>query len=781
MTWRRPGPRGLSTWLAVAAVRAAPGESTARMVVGAAVVLITLVGLALQPSALARSDRAAANVLTLRPVDSASSGILLAQSDDYFEGHPIAVRRVAVVGGAGSAAAGLPLPGRGQLVVSPAFRDALATEPTLRERYPGPVVGTVPDDQLAGPRSFVVWAGVPAAELGGGAGWLVGRGGANGADLSGVVPTELRFAVPVLVLGFLVPLVALLALLATLGGARREQRLAALRLLGLTDRTAKASACTEAVLVAVAGVVLGGSLFGLLGGVIAEHLPVEGGLWAADVRLPWHRAALVGVGFPVLALVAGWLGLRGVTTSPLGVFRGAYEARPRRWWLGLLGLGSVLVLVPWVVLPAGSEDRARVTILGAGLVMVGLVRSVPLLVRVVARTWLQRHRRVSTMLALRRVERDPGRATRIAAGLTLAVTVSGPLLMFFPLIADAGAGSLRGLAGLVGGSSIVSAEGPAAGLRSASRRDDRWTEALTTRHVRASLTLVTTSLGAAVRAGAEPTSLLTVVVADCVEVAAVTGIDATTCAAGLRVPGSVGPRWSGRSAFFAEHVDPRDGTVHQRSTGASFVLPDGFAESPRLAVLLDGLSSPATVLVPRSAVPPTTALDDVGRTVVTVPDGPRSVEQVRTAIVRSTGVRSLTVAESDAIARRTTREFLVVAALAGILIAAIAGLATAVAALEQIRAGEPERRLLRVAGTSAAVVRRAHLLQVMVPVVVGVLPATVISLVLAGSFAALLDHASVALPTAQVLLAGSVAVGAPLLVGLAVGRVVGVTTTVLGE
>lgn len=782
MNRRESGPRGLGTWLAVAAIRSAPGESSARVAVGVVAVLVTLVGLALAPTALARSERAAANVLTVRPLDTASSGILLAQSDDYFEGRPIAVRRVAVVGDRRGSAAGLAIPGPGELVASPALREALATEEVLRARYPGRVVGTVPDHLLGGPRSLVLWVGTTSRELGADAGWLVARGGAGGTGLAQQVPTEIAFAVPMLVLGFLMPLVALLALLSTLGGARREQRLAALRLLGIRDGTAKTAACTEACLIAVASVVLGGAAFLLLDGVVAADVPVAGGVWSADVRLPWQRVAAVALGFPALAALAGWLGLRGVTTSPLGVVRNAYDARPRSSWLAVASLGAALVLVPWALLPAGGESRARATILGAGLVTVGLAGSVPLLVRRAARTGLRRHRGVSALLAFRRLERDPGRAARISVGLTLAVSVSGPLLMFFPLIADAGAGSLRDLAGLVGGSTIVSTQGPADDpVGAGARREHRWAAALRTPGIRSALTLSTASLGPAADAGREPDPLLSVVVADCDELAAVTMIDAGACARGLRVPGAAVPRWRGRSDFFAESVDPLDGTVHQRGLGAGIARPDEFAESPQLAVLLDGLASSATLLLPRTSVRDAPALAGLGRTVITVPAGPDAVEEVRTGIIRGTGVPSLTVAESDAIARRTTREFLVVAGLAGVLVVAIAGLATAVAALEQARAGVRERRLLRISGAGSAVVLRADLLQLAVPVLVGVLPATATALVLARAFADLLDHAAVAVPTTPVLLAATAAVGAPLLVGLLVGRATGASPTVLGE
>lgn len=771
-------------WLAGRSVRAAPRDTLVRVTVAAVAVVIMLIGCSLEPTALARSERAADQLLPLGPPPAAGAdGVLVVDSSDHFYGQRISRRQAAVQGSGGQAPPGMPLPAPGELVVSPRMAVELAASAELRSRYPGRIRASVPSDQLLGPRSLVLWEGVTPDQLGSEAGWLGARGAKSAHDIADDVPAEIAYAVPMLVIGFLLPLVALLALLATLGGARREERLAALRLIGLTDREAKQSAALESGMVALVGVLVGLTLFLGTRDVIGPALPVEGGVWPEDIRLPWVRAVVVAVAFPVISVIASWFALHVLTTSPLGVERRSVTVAPRRWPLMVLASGIALLALALLGIVPQGESRARVTICAAVLLMIGAAGSVPVGTRYVVLAAGRVTRSVAGLVAFRRIEGNPARAARVAVGLTLMVTIAGPLLVFFPLIADLGAPSLRALGQLVGQDTIVSTQGPAdAPEKAAAGRVEAWAAASEHAGIASALTLHTATIGPAEESGRNADELATIVFADCEDLEAVAHIPADQCRRGLRTPGAEELGWKAPSAIYTEVAEGAQGRIVQRQIGPAFSISEELVGSERLAVLLDGISSPAVHLIPRSALADATILEGLGRTQFIVPTGEAMIEAVRSGIVRSTGASALTVGESDAIARRATREFQLVAQIAGILIVLVAGLATMISAVEAVAATERERRLLWVGGAPRKTSSRAVSLQAMVPTLMGVIPGAAMSLLLARAFADLLEYAHISAPIGGILVVAGCALAAPAAAVGLINRLYRPTSlTLLGE
>lgn len=138
------------------------------------------------------------------------------------------------------------------------------------------------------------------------------------------------------------PLLSLGAAAARLSARRRDDRLAALRLLGATGRGTAALAVTEA-----AGVALGGALLGVA--VAYAAAPLVGlvrfrgePIGTAGAALPpWVSALLVAV-VVVIATVSAVLSLRRVIISPLGV--ATRQSAPKTPWLQA-GAAIVVLLV----------------------------------------------------------------------------------------------------------------------------------------------------------------------------------------------------------------------------------------------------------------------------------------------------------------------------------------------------------------------------------------------------------------------------------------------------
>lgn len=224
-----------------------------------------------------------------------------------------------------------------------------------------------------------------------------------------------------------VPLVTLAGAAARMGVARRDARLATLRLLGATPREVVALSLLETC---AQGLV--GSVVGVLGYVALLPLwalvPFQGGtfsvaeLWVGPLVV---LAVLVAV--PVLAAVSGFVSLRRVVVSPLGVAR-------RTTPPGLKVVRVVVLAVAFVgfaiaTAAAGRLAAALVAVLlgflAAGFGAMNLVG--PWVLGIMGRVQARRARTPVRLLAARRLADDPRGAWRVVGGLGLAGFVAGAL------------------------------------------------------------------------------------------------------------------------------------------------------------------------------------------------------------------------------------------------------------------------------------------------------------------------------------------------------------------
>lgn len=122
-----------------------------------------------------------------------------------------------------------------------------------------------------------------------------------------------------------VPLLVFGGAAARLTVARRDQRLAALRLIGATPGQVVWMTVAEAVIVAAAGAVTGVLAYALATPLVAK-IALGGGTWfAADLWPSPLVLAGVLLAVPLLVGVSAVAGLRRVVVSPLGVAK----RRPR--------------------------------------------------------------------------------------------------------------------------------------------------------------------------------------------------------------------------------------------------------------------------------------------------------------------------------------------------------------------------------------------------------------------------------------------------------------------
>ena len=337
-------------------------------------------------------------------------------------------------------------PGPGQYYASPALAALLRSTPAdqLAGRYPGHLAGTIGDAALPSPDSLVIIIGRTPAQLAHTPnsvqvtsisttelGWPVPRTEANPQGLTytppdpggGASATDLILSV--VALAILAPVLIFIATATRLSAARREERFAAVRLVGATRRQVSWLAATESTVAAVLGVAVGFGIFFLLRIPVAGIPFIGEPFFPSELTLSLLDILAVAIGVPVFAAVAARLALRRVHISPLGVARRATPKPPRAWRVVPL-LAGLAELGFWTIHghPASIPGQVQAFVSSFALIIVGLFIAGPWLTMAAARAMARWTSRPSTLIAAGRLADDPRAAFRAVSGLVLALFIT---------------------------------------------------------------------------------------------------------------------------------------------------------------------------------------------------------------------------------------------------------------------------------------------------------------------------------------------------------------------
>jgi hypothetical protein len=355
---------------------------------------------------------------------------------DAFDGQTIYRADVAATGPASPVPPGIPRdPGPGHYYISPALSSLLRSAPAdeLADRYPGHQAGLIGQAGLPSPDSLVIVVGRSAAVMSHlpGAAKVTSlnstppSGCGNSCQIrGGLTPKGIDFVLSVVGLALLLPVLIFIGTATRLSAARREQRFAAMRLVGATPRQVSLIAAVESTVAAAVGVAIGFGLFFLLRIPLAG-VPFTGQrFFPVELSLSLPDILVVAVGVPLAAAVAARLALRRVNISPLGVTRRVTPAPLRAWRVvpllaGLADLGFVVVHGK----PASPAGQVLVFVSGFALIMIGLVIAGPWLTMAGARVLVRRASRPGALIAARRLADDPRAAFRAVSGLVLALFI----------------------------------------------------------------------------------------------------------------------------------------------------------------------------------------------------------------------------------------------------------------------------------------------------------------------------------------------------------------------
>lgn len=224
------------------------------------------------------------------------------------------------------------------------------------------------------------------------------------------------------VLAILLPVVVLVATVARLSAALREQRNSRLRLLGLTSGQTRLVNLGESGVLALAGWLIG-LLLAWLGRPLLAVSGVGGRSYeVTDLGPGWFEVLVSLLVAPVLvAVMATSTSMRGrwaLTTA-----RGAGGTRPG-WWrlVPLLAGVGMLIMARRSPRPTDLQPGMRNELIlgGIAVLALGIILVLPVVVRYLA-AWLIRRGGPVVTVAGRRLQAQPGAQTRVLSALLVAL------------------------------------------------------------------------------------------------------------------------------------------------------------------------------------------------------------------------------------------------------------------------------------------------------------------------------------------------------------------------
>jgi hypothetical protein len=352
--------------------------------------------------------------------------------DDIFRGQTIERLEIAPLGPGAPVPPGVSrLPTAGQYFASPALAALIRSVPRdqLAGRFAGTLAGTIGQRALTGPGELVIYVGEPTGRL---------------AQLPGTVRVDsiataaarqtwspyFRDAFAVGAIALLFPILILIGTATRLAAARREERFAALRLVGATARQISLIAAVDAAISGLLGAAIGIALFTAIRPALASSAVTSAHYFAGDVTPTLAGYGLVLAAVPAAAAMVAMLSLRRVRISPLGVARKVTPRAPSPWRLVPLGLGLILFAVGMAL--SGSKSIGAAAYPGLLLVMTGLITGGPWLTAWAARVAPRLLPGAAPMLAGRRLADNPRAAFRSIRGLVLAVFLGTVLAGLLP-------------------------------------------------------------------------------------------------------------------------------------------------------------------------------------------------------------------------------------------------------------------------------------------------------------------------------------------------------------
>ncbi|MDR2703569.1 MAG: FtsX-like permease family protein [Cellulomonadaceae bacterium] len=240
----------------------------------------------------------------------------------------------------------------------------------------------------------------------------------------------------------IIPAAILLIVVGRLSSGIRDQRLAALRLIGVTPKQARTVAAVENGVLALAGAVAGFLLFAVIAPLLQRFgLPGFG-------HFPGQFATtlLQNLG-SIVALTAISIAVGTSATWDHSAAKTAKTAKTARtqpslaWWRPILFLAALATLIVLQFIPVNLDNPGPIGItwlVATAIGTIGIALLTPFLTNGIASFWGRRSGSLAVRLGVRAIQADAVSSARVVAGLAVAVVITVTLLGLLASIADSG-------------------------------------------------------------------------------------------------------------------------------------------------------------------------------------------------------------------------------------------------------------------------------------------------------------------------------------------------------
>ncbi len=241
-----------------------------------------------------------------------------------------------------------------------------------------------------------------------------------------VYETLISYIVYMGVIIILLPVIMLISVSAKLGSVQREKRYAALRLVGATNRQVINIIATEALLSAIAGIVIGTLLYVISMPLLQQVTLEETRYWPDMIVVRKMQYVIIAILTTLLVWLANWWGMRKVHTSPLGITRDARSENKPGWWRIIPLLVGVIILI-WLQTKGHAknydESKTNIIVIMVALVlnMGGLVLAGPWLTYSLAKLGAKLARKPVGMIGMKYVQVHARAISRSVIGVVLAL------------------------------------------------------------------------------------------------------------------------------------------------------------------------------------------------------------------------------------------------------------------------------------------------------------------------------------------------------------------------
>ena len=369
-----------------------------------------------------------------------SNALLWNYSENIYQGQFIEQLILAALGPNAPLLPGITrLPAAGQYYASPALEALLKTVPKneLGDRFQGTQIGTIGEAALSFPTELAIYDGYSPNQLVRLAGTIEVTNIATAEQLQGTTNIY-KEAFGIAAKAILFPLLILINTATKLSATRREDRYAAMRLVGATPHQINIIASVDAITSSLLGTLLGSVIFLTIRPAITD-ISFSGVKFFPNYVTPpvWGYIILI-LAVPIIAAIASLISLRRIQISPLGVSRKVTRPKPRAWCL--IPLIAGIILFPYAanhINNGAAKGNPAPLFIGFLLIMVGIVLSGSWMIMQITKLLARFARRAPSLLAARRLSDNPKGAFRSISGLVLAVFVGSVVAVLVPAVNQA--------------------------------------------------------------------------------------------------------------------------------------------------------------------------------------------------------------------------------------------------------------------------------------------------------------------------------------------------------